>query len=89
MNDLVEVQHGVHKIADFVREPFMATFAFIYLLIIDWKLTALVMIFVPVIVVIIKNVSRSIRKYSHQNQDQPSVVVTYLFAPFHVCVLCF
>lgn len=69
LNDIGIIQSGLHRIADFAREPFMVIFSFGYLIYLDWRLTLFIMIAGPVITSIIRQFARSLRKYSNQNQE--------------------
>lgn len=69
LNDIVLIQGGFHRIADIVREPFMIIFSFGYLIYLDWRLTLFVLVAAPIITTITRNIARSLRKYSHTNQE--------------------
>ncbi len=69
INDITIIQNGLQKIADILREPFMAVFAFGYLLYLDWKLTFFIIIALPLITGVMRNLARSLRKYSRHNQE--------------------
>lgn len=69
LNDITIIQSGIHKVADIVREPFMAIFAFAYLLYLDWKLTFFILAALPIITSVLRNLARSLRKYGHRNQE--------------------
>ncbi len=69
LNDIHIIQDGSNKVADLLREPFLALFAFAYLVYIDWKLTLFVLIAMPIITSILRKLAISLRKYGHQNQE--------------------
>lgn len=69
LNDVGVIQSGFVKIADAVREPFMAVFMFGYLLYLDWRLTLFVMAGTPLITMILRSFARSVRKYSKYNLE--------------------
>ncbi|MBC87414.1 MAG: ABC transporter [Bdellovibrionaceae bacterium] len=69
ISDIQVIQVGTQRISDLVREPFMALFAFAYMVWVDWKLVLFVFITFPIAIVIINNLSRSIRKYSHKSLE--------------------
>ena len=69
INDILIIQGGINKVADVVREPFMTIFAFGYLIYLDWKLTLFVMAASPLIVGILRNIARSLRKYGRSSQE--------------------
>lgn len=69
LNDIVLIQGGLHRTADIVREPFMVAFSFGYLVYLDWRLTLFILVAAPIIVTISRSFVRSLRKYSHHNQE--------------------
>lgn len=69
INDIIIIQAGLQKIADILREPFMAVIAFGYLLYLDWRLTFFIIIALPLITGVMRNLARSLRKYSRHNQE--------------------
>lgn len=69
LNDINLVQAGFRRVADAVREPFLAIFSFVYLLYLDWQLTLFVLIAIPIVSTVARRMARSIRKYSHLNQE--------------------
>ncbi len=69
LNDIFIVQLGFRRIADIVRDPFMAIFSFGYLLYVDWTLTLFVLVAIPIVSTVARRLARSIRKYSTLNQE--------------------
>ncbi len=69
LNDITAVHHGVIKIADLIREPFTALFAFCYLLYIDWALVLFLIVTLPVVLLVTKSLARSLRKYGHRSME--------------------
>jgi len=69
VSDIQIVQEGIHKVSDIVREPFMAVFILAYTFYLDWKLTVLVFVFLPINVWVVQKITRSLRKYGHKNQE--------------------
>lgn len=69
LSDLNVVQQGLQKMADVIREPFIAILTFAYLLFIDWTLVLFILATLPVVVIIIRSLTKSLRKYSHQNME--------------------
>lgn len=69
INDILIIQGGINKVADVVREPFMTVFAFGYLIYLDWKLTLFVLAASPLIVGVLRNIARSLRKYGRSSQE--------------------
>lgn len=70
MNDVINVQIGLHLLADVVREPINAIALTGFLFYTNWKLTLVVLAAAPILILITRNLGRSVRKYSHQMQEQ-------------------
>ncbi|MBX3020358.1 MAG: ABC transporter ATP-binding protein [Bdellovibrionales bacterium] len=69
LNDITVIQGGFQRVADLVREPFMIIFMFGYLLYVDWRLTLTILVVAPIISVVLRKFSRSVRKYAKHNQE--------------------
>ncbi|MEQ1664054.1 MAG: ABC transporter ATP-binding protein [Bdellovibrionales bacterium] len=69
VNDIGIIQTGFQKIADAVREPFMLIGMFGYLLYLDWKLTVFILLVLPIVTAVLRQLARSLRKYSNENQE--------------------
>lgn len=69
LNDIQQVQEGIGKLADLVREPFLFAFSAAYLIYLDWKLFLFLSLSMPVIAKITKSLTKSLRKYGHKNQE--------------------
>ncbi len=69
INDINVIQGGIHKVADVLREPFMAVFALGYVVYLDWRLTLFVGAASPIVMTIMKNLARSLRKYGRNHQQ--------------------
>lgn len=67
--DVGIIKGGIYKIADLIKEPvvFVATFG--YLVYLDWKLTGILLITLPITVYIVSRVSKSLKKHAHKNQE--------------------
>ncbi len=78
LNDMVVVQWGLQILADIVREPITAIGLLIGMFYLDWKLTLFTLIVAPVIALILKQLARSIRKYSHHQQSSMEDITTVL-----------
>lgn len=68
LNDVIIVKDGTKLVADFFREPLLVIFLLVWLLKLNWRLTLGILIILPVISVILKSLSRSIRKYGEESQ---------------------
>lgn len=69
LNDIFIVQIGFRRVADVVRDPFLAIFSFGYLIYLDWQLTLFVLLAIPIVSTVARRLARSIRKYSTLNQE--------------------
>ena len=69
LNDVGVIQSGFVKIADVVREPFLAIFTLGYLLYLDWTLTLFIIAGTPLVTMILRSFARSVRKYSRYNLE--------------------
>lgn len=69
LNDIVIILNGMYKMADVIREPFTALGMLAYLFYMDWKLTAFVLFALPLVTLVLRQIARSLRKYSKHNQE--------------------
>lgn len=63
INDIKVIQDGLRMIADLFREPLLAILLLGNLFYLNWRLTLVILILLPVILVFLKQISRSLRKY--------------------------
>ncbi|MGE3973688.1 MAG: ABC transporter ATP-binding protein [Bdellovibrionales bacterium] len=78
LNDMVIVQWGLNIFADIVREPITAIGLLVGMFYLDWKLTLCILLVAPLIAVTLKQLSKSIRKYSHMQQSTMEDVTSVL-----------
>lgn len=64
LNDINVIQDGLRMVADVFLYPLLFVSLLGNLLIIDWKLTLATLLLVPIIAAFLKNISRSLRKYT-------------------------
>lgn len=64
LNDINVIQDGLRMVADVFLYPLLFISLLGNLLIIDWKLTLATLLLVPIIASFLKNISRSLRKYT-------------------------
>ena len=77
LNDVVIYQEGIKRLADLLKEPFLIIFSVAYLFFINWKVALFLFIGLPPILLIIKNLAKSLRKHSSQSQEtMESVTMT-------------
>ncbi len=69
INDVSAIQWGLNTVADVIREPLLVVFLMAWIIYLDWKLTILLAVVTPVIVVVLGSLGRSVRKYSRGQQE--------------------
>ncbi|MCB0390278.1 MAG: ABC transporter ATP-binding protein [Bdellovibrionales bacterium] len=69
LTDIQIIQDSIHKLADFIREPFLVIFSLGYLIYLDWKLTIIIIIAIPFVTSILRRMAKSLRKYGHRSQE--------------------
>jgi len=69
LNDTAVLQEGIYFSFDLVREPFVAIGLLFTMLYLDWKLTLFALMVLPVIIVVLRQVSRSLKKYGYLNRE--------------------
>lgn len=69
LNDIKIIQDGLRMVADIFLHPLLFLFLVFNLFVIDWKLTLVTFLIVPVIAVVLKSISRSLLKYAPLGQD--------------------
>lgn len=77
-NDLAVVQSGLRLVADFFREPLLFVLLIGILFWRDWKLTAALLVVGPLLSVLLKQLSRSLRKYAHKSSEALETVTSTL-----------
>jgi len=75
-NDIFQIQYGLWKVADLVRDPIAIIFLLGWVFYLDWKLTLMIFIVVPVMAKFLRQVAKSARKYSHHQQIELEHVTT-------------
>jgi ATP-binding cassette subfamily B protein/subfamily B ATP-binding cassette protein MsbA len=69
LTDVVIIQHGMRLFADFFTQPLSFVLLIGTLFYRDWKLTCIILLFLPLIVAFSKQIGRSLRKYGHGGQE--------------------
>ena len=69
LNDTLILQQGLQYYGDLIREPIVGFFLIVYMFYINWKMTLACFLFLPVFLVVIRYVSRSLKKFGHQSQE--------------------
>lgn len=78
LNDMVVVQWGLQILADIVREPLTVVGLLVGMFYMDWQLTSAIIVVAPIIAWILKQLARSIRKYSHHQQSSMEDITSVL-----------
>lgn len=68
LNDISLIQTGLRNFADLFREPFLLVFLIGWLFYLNYKLTFFMIIFLPIILKFLRQISRSVAKYSKTGQ---------------------
>lgn len=68
-NDTTLLQQGLNFYVDLIREPIQAAFYIATMLFMDWHLTVYLLVFLPVFLIVTRQVSRSLRKYGSYGRD--------------------
>ena len=69
LNDIRVIQDGLRMVADFFREPLLMVLLLGNLFYLNWKLTLMMMVLLPVILYFLRQISRSLRKYVLWGQE--------------------
>lgn len=63
INDIKVIQDGLRMVADLFREPLLAILLLGNLFYLNWKLTLFILTLLPFILIFLKQISKSLRKY--------------------------
>ena len=74
LNDTGILQVGLSFFGDVLREPLIAIALLSYMIYLDWKLTLVLLAFLPVFAMLTRQISRSLRKYGHINREAMEAV---------------
>lgn len=69
LNDIRVIQDGLRMVADFFREPLLLIFLLGNLFYLNWRLTAMVLVLLPFILLFLRQISKSLRKYVLWGQE--------------------
>ncbi|MBX2995450.1 MAG: ABC transporter ATP-binding protein [Bdellovibrionaceae bacterium] len=69
LNDIVVIFHGLRMYADFFREPVLFIGLMGTLFYLNWKLTISILVLLPLILLFLRWLSKSIKKYSLTGQE--------------------
>ncbi len=68
-NDPILLQQGLNFTVDLIREPIQGAIYITYMLILDWRLTLCSLLFLPFFLVIMRAVTKSLRKYGAVSRE--------------------
>lgn len=74
MFDIMVIHHGMRMFADFFREPFVFLGLMSLLFWLNWQLTLTIVVVLPFILFFLRQISRSIKKYSERGQEDLEVI---------------
>lgn len=74
LNDTQVMQDGLFWLADFIKEPITAIGLLAQMLYLDWRLTLGTLAFLPMIVLLVRSVTKSLRKYGGLNRETAAKV---------------
>ncbi len=69
LNDVTILQSGIVMISDLLREPFLAIFLIAKMFFEDWRLSLVCFTIAPILGIILRQISKSLRKYGHKSQE--------------------
>lgn len=75
-NDVGNVQYGLWKVADLIKDPIAVVLLLGWIFYLDWKLTLMIFVVIPVMAKFLKQIGRSARKYSSFQQKEFENVMT-------------
>ncbi len=70
LNDISIIQNDLMKMAHVIREPLLIILVFAYLLYVDWKLVAIILLSAPIISWVLKSLAKKLRHYGSHNQEK-------------------
>jgi ATP-binding cassette, subfamily B, bacterial MsbA len=74
LNDTGILTIGLSFFGDVLREPLIAMALLGYMLYLDWKLTLVLLMFLPIFALLTRRISKSLRKYGHLNREAMEAV---------------
>ncbi len=69
LNDIMVIQNGLRMFADFFREPVLLFTLLGYMFYLDWKLTSSLFIVLPLILIFLRAISKTIKVHSIKGQE--------------------
>lgn len=78
LNDMLILQNGFRYTVDLIREPVLLVLLMGWLFYLNWELTLSILIVLPILLLLLKQLSRSIAKYSRLGQEQMERVTQFI-----------
>lgn len=72
--DIMVIHHGLRMFADFFREPLLFAGLMATLFYLNWRLTMGILVLLPFILWFLRQLSRSIKKYSQRGQEDLEII---------------
>jgi ATP-binding cassette subfamily B protein/subfamily B ATP-binding cassette protein MsbA len=69
LNDITVIQNGLRMFADFFREPLSLFFTIGMLVYLNWRLTATIIFVLPLVLLFLRTISKTIKVYSIKGQE--------------------
>ena len=69
LNDTLVLQQGLQYYIDLIREPIVGLFLISYMFFINWQISLMAFLFLPVFVGVIRYITKSLKKFGHQSQE--------------------
>ena len=69
LNDTLVLQQGLQYYIDLIREPIVGLFLISYMFFINWQISLVAFLFLPVFVGVIRYITKSLKKFGHQSQE--------------------
>lgn len=69
LNDVTAIQWGLNIFADIVREPILVFLLIGWIFYLDWKLSLMLFTVGPLLVILLRQIGKSVRKYSYTQQE--------------------
>lgn len=76
LNDVNQIENGLRSITDFFREPILFVFLMGWLFYLDWRLTGMLFLVLPVLMKFLRQIARSLQKYGRQSQREMEDLTT-------------
>ena len=76
LGDCILLQQGMFHFVDLLREPITAVGLFSYMLYLNWRLTLIAIIFIPIFAVISRKIAKRLRRYGHLKNEATDTITS-------------